>query len=172
MKKLDVLVYPDQRLNLKAAPITEFNGKLKELANNMLHTMYSAQGIGLAAIQVNVQQDIFVMDLSKTQSEPIIFINPTIITHEETQKGPEGCLSFPGVFINVTRPKYLKVSAYDLNGNQFTMDMEDLAARCVHHEMEHLAGDVFIKDLSRLRQSLIIRKIEKYLKKHPKEIID
>lgn len=159
---LEILTYPDPRLNLKAKPVTKFDKDLKLIVDNMLATMYDAQGCGLASIQVNIQQSITVLDISEDGTNPIVLINPEITKINGTQTSDEGCLSFPDIRIKVTRPQSLIVKAQDINGKEFELEAEDFFAKAIHHECEHLDGQVFIKDLSRLKQSMILKKLKKY----------
>lgn len=159
---LEILKFPDPRLNLKADPVVNFDNELKLTTEKMLATMYHYEGVGLAAIQVDIQQSITVIDVSEQGNEPLILINPQIIETSGSQTSDEGCLSFPSIRITVTRPEYLTVKAQDLNGNEFTLHAKEFLAKCIHHECEHLVGQVFIKDLSRLRQHLILKKLKKH----------
>ncbi len=163
---LEILKYPDSRLNLIAQPVTKFYSDLKNLADQMLTTMYQSEGCGLAAIQLNIQQSIIVLDISHDCSVPQIFINPKITSETGTQTGDEGCLSFPGIRIKVTRPKELVVEYQDLSGDKHTLNADDFLAKCIHHECEHLSGQVFIKDLSRLKLHMALRKLEKHKKNY------
>lgn len=159
---LEILTYPDPRLNLKATPVTKFDSELKKIVEQMLETMYDANGVGLASIQVNIQKSITVLDISPEANEPLILINPEIVSTHGTQTSDEGCLSFPDIRIKVTRPQSLVVKAQDVNGKEFSIEAQDFLAKAIHHECEHLNGDVFIKDLSRLKQNLILKKLNKY----------
>lgn len=161
---LEILTYPDPRLNLKAQQVTKFDQDLKKTVDAMLATMYAAEGCGLASIQVNIQKSITVIDVSEDGSAPLILINPEIIATEGFQTSEEGCLSFPEIRIKVTRPQSLTVRAQDLHGETFTLDAHNFLAKCIDHECEHLSGQVFIKDLSRLKQNLILKKLAKYQK--------
>lgn len=163
---LEVLKYPDPRLLIKAQKVTKFDADLKKKVDQMLVTMYKEEGCGLASIQVNIQQSIVVLDVSQDYSDTKILINPEIIYQSGSQTGEEGCLSFPGLRIKVTRPLELTVKAQDLNGDEFTIDAKDFLAKCIHHECEHLNGEVFIKDLSRLKLHMALKRLEKYQKTH------
>lgn len=163
---LEILKYPDPRLNLKANPVTKFDNELKEIVDKMFETMYAAEGCGLASIQVNIQQSITVIDISEEANEPLVLINPVITEEHGTQTSEEGCLSFPEIRIKVSRPEQIKVKAQDINGEEFTIEADGFLAKCIHHECEHLAGEVFIKDLSRLKQNLILKKLQKNYKQH------
>ncbi len=159
---LEVLKYPDPRLNLKAVPVTQFDSELKKQVDQMLATMYKEEGCGLASIQVNIQKSIVVLDVTNDYSNTQILINPQIVSESGSQTGEEGCLSFPGLRIKVTRPLELVVKAQDLRGEEFTIHAKDFLAKCIHHECEHLSGEVFIKNLSRLKLHLALKRLEKY----------
>lgn len=158
---LEILTYPDPRLNHKAIPVTKFDSHVKKIVDKMLATMYEAEGVGLASIQVNIQERITVIDISPEGNQPQILINPEIIFTNGFQTSDEGCLSFPEIRIKVTRPQSLIVKAQDLTGKEFTIEAQDFLAKAIHHECEHLDGEVFIKDLSRLKQNLIVKKLLK-----------
>lgn len=161
---LEILTYPDPRLNLKAEPVSKFDADLKAIVESMFETMYDSDGCGLASIQVNIQKSITVIDISEEKDSPLVLINP-IITHSEgRQTSNEGCLSFPDIRIKVTRPEKLSIKYQDINGKDLSLDADDFLAKCIHHELEHLDGNVFIKDLSRLRQNLILKKLAKLKK--------
>lgn len=163
---LPVVKYGDPVLNQEGIPITEFNGRLAELVQNMFETMQSAKGVGLAAPQIGQSIKLFVMDCSggKDPARRFTFINPQIIESKEVQVGEEGCLSFPGFYFEVERPRITTVTAYDIHGNQFTRQFEDLEARCVLHETDHIYGKLFLEYLSPLKRDLIKRKIKKKIK--------
>lgn len=163
---LEILTYPDPRLNLKAVPVSKFDSALKSIVDQMLETMYAAEGCGLASIQVNIPQSITVLDVSEDGSNPVILINPEIIQTEGLQTSEEGCLSFPDIRIQVSRPQTLMVKAQDLTGKEFTLTASDFFAKAIHHEYEHLLGQVFIKDQSRLKQNLILKKLQKLKNSH------
>ena len=164
--KLHIVKYGDPVLTKEAAGVTEFNGQLAELVESMFETMYSAGGVGLAAPQVALSQKLFVMDCSgnKDPQQRIVCINPQIVETKGTIVSEEGCLSFPGVYFEVERPEVVTVSAQDIHGKQFTMEVSKLAARCVLHETDHLYGKVFIEYLSPLKRDLIKRRIKKKIK--------
>ncbi len=121
--------------------ITEVNDRIKELAEDMLDTMYEANGVGLAGPQVGILKRIAVIDIGEG---PVVLINPEIIEQSGSQTGQEGCLSVPGKAGNVTRPNYVKVKAYDLNMNEYIVEGEELMARALCHEIAHLDGDLYI----------------------------
>ncbi|MFY9574404.1 MAG: peptide deformylase, partial [Blastocatellia bacterium] len=147
---LNVVKYGDPILTKRAEEVTEFDEKLNKLINDMFETMYGAPGVGLAAPQVGVLKRLFVMDCSigKEKKQKVALINPVIETEEGEQIGDEGCLSFPGIFLEVKRPQRVVVRAYDTDGSPMTLDVMDLEARCVSHETDHLDGELFISYLS------------------------
>lgn len=163
---LDVVKYGDAILTKRAEEVTEFDQTLSKLVDDMFETMYGAPGVGLAAPQVGVLKRLFVMDCSsgKDKKQKVVLINPVIETEEGEQVGDEGCLSFPGVFIEVKRPQRVVVRAQDLNGSEISLDVMDLQARCVSHETDHLDGELFINYLSPLKRDLTKRKIKKRIK--------
>ncbi|HZS06028.1 MAG TPA: peptide deformylase [Blastocatellia bacterium] len=164
--KLRVVKYGDPILQQEGETVTQFDGRLAELVENMFETMYAEKGCGLAAPQVAEAKKLFVMDVSagKDPSQRIALINPQIVETKEVQVGEEGCLSFPGIYFEVERPRIVTVTAQDVHGREFTMEVNDLAARCVLHETDHIYGKVFIEYLSVLKRDLINRKIKKKIK--------
>ncbi len=164
MSALPILRYPDPRLYKKAVPVTEFDGGLRTLVENMAETMYDAPGVGLAATQVDVHRQIIVIDLSRDKSDLRVFINPEIIEREGQQFCDEGCLSVPGIYEPVERAERIKVRAFDLNGKPFVLDADGLLAVCIQHEIDHLQGKVFVDYLSRLKQTRIKAKLQKQLR--------
>jgi peptide deformylase len=163
---LPVVKYGDPVLTKEGSEVTEFDGKLAEFVENMFETMYAERGCGLAAPQVALSKKLFVMDCrgGKDPAHRIALINPRIVETKDIQVGEEGCLSFPGIYFEVERPRIVTVSAYDIHGKEFTIEVEDLEARCVLHETDHLFGRVFIEYLSPLKKDLIKRKIKKRIK--------
>ena len=163
---LEVVRYGDPVLTKPAEAVTEFDGSLRKLVDDMFETMYGAPGVGLAAPQVGQLKRLFVMDcsLGKEKKQKVALINPIIETEEGEQIGDEGCLSFPGIYLQVARPQRVVVRARDLDGSEFTLDVMDLEARCVSHEADHLDGELFISYLSPLKRDLVKRKIKKRIK--------
>jgi peptide deformylase len=156
MALLTILRYPDPRLHKVAKPVTVFDDRLKKLAADMAATMYEAPGVGLAATQVDVHEQLIVIDTSETHDDLQVFINPEIIwASPEKQVYDEGCLSVPGVYDGVERPARVKVRALDLDGKPFEVDAEGLLAVCIQHEMDHLKGKVFVEYLSPLKRNRI-----------------
>src|SRR6478735_697641 len=137
MSKLTILEFPDPRLRNKAQPVGVFDAGLQTLIDDMFETMYAAPGIGLAATQVNVHKQLLVLDISEEKTAPLVLINPRILAHEGSQTYQEGCLSVPGIYA------------------------EGLLAVCIQHEMDHLAGKLFVDYLSPLKRELVRRKLEK-----------
>ena len=163
---LDIVKYGDPLLTQRAEEVTEFDDNLRKLVDNMFETMYGAPGVGLAAPQVGVLKRLFIMDCSsgRNKQQKVALINPVIETEEGEQVGEEGCLSFPGIYVQVTRPQRLVVRAQDTDGSPLTLDVMDLEARCVSHETDHLDGELFINYLSALKRDLTKRKIKKRIK--------
>lgn len=163
---LNVVKYGDPILTKRAQEIATFDEDLHKLIDDMFETMYGAPGVGLAAPQVGVLKRLFVMDCSsgKDKKQKVALINPVIETEEGEQVGDEGCLSFPGLFLEVKRPQRVVVRAQDINGSDITLDVMDLEARCVSHETDHLDGELFINYLSPLKRDLTKRKIKKRIK--------
>jgi peptide deformylase len=161
MALLPILEFPDPRLRTRAAPVRQFDAALKQLIADMLQTMYAAPGIGLAATQVNVHRALLVMDVSSENNEPQIYINPQIVTRDGVEVSEEGCLSVPNIFEEVERSARVRARAQDADGRPFERDLEGLAAVCLQHEMDHLAGKLFVDYLSGLKRERIRRKLEK-----------
>ncbi len=156
MSLLNILLYPDSRLHKVAKLVTEFDARLKQLVADMAETMYEAPGVGLAASQVDVHQQLIVIDISETNSDLKVFINPEIIwASEAMQVYDEGCLSVPGVYDGVERHAEVRVRAVDLDGKPFETSAEGLFAVCIQHEMDHLKGKVFVEYLSPLKRNRI-----------------
>ncbi len=164
MVPLEILEFPDPRLRTVAKPVKEVNGKIVEMADRMLETMYQAPGIGLAATQVNFHQRLIVVDVSDNQDEPYILINPTIVASEGEIETNEGCLSIPGFYEPVDRFEKLQIEAIGRDGEPFTLEAEDLLAVCIQHEMDHLEGKLFVDYLSNAKRQLIRKKLQKLQK--------
>lgn len=161
MAILHILHYPDPRLRLKAKAVMEVNDSVRQLAADMLETMYAAPGIGLAATQVNVQKRLLVLDVSEQKNTPQCFINPEILIREGSEEMEEGCLSVPGIFDNVTRSQKVLVRALDLQGQSFELEADGLLAVCLQHEIDHLDGRLFVDHLSTLKRNRIRKKLTK-----------
>lgn len=165
MAILEILQYPDPRLNTPAQRVEKIDASTRKLIDDMVETMYAAPGIGLAATQVNVHQQILVIDVSEDRSDLRVFINPEITRREGMAVNQEGCLSVPGIYDNVERADSVTVTALDRNGSRFTLNASGLLATCIQHEMDHLQGKVFVEHLSELKQNRIRAKIKKRQKK-------
>ena len=161
MAILNILNYPDPRLYTVAKPVKEVDSSIRRLIDDMAETMYAAPGIGLAATQVDVHQQVIVMDISEDKRGLQVFINPRILTSCGSQDYEEGCLSVPGIYETVTRAEKITVEALDRDGNPFTLEAEGLLAVCIQHEMDHLLGKVFVEYLSPLKQTRIKNKMKK-----------
>jgi peptide deformylase len=156
MSLLPILRYPDPRLHKVAKPVTVFDNRLKKLVADMAETMYDAPGVGLAASQVDVHEQLIVIDTSETHDDLRVFINPQITwASPERQVYDEGCLSVPGIYDGVERPARVKVRALDLDGKPFEVEADGLMAVCIQHEMDHLKGKVFVEYLSPLKRNRI-----------------
>jgi peptide deformylase len=166
MALMEIVKWPHPVLEAPGDPVTEFNDELKLLVGDMFETMYSAPGVGLAAVQVGVSQRLFVMDCSggKDPDQRIVMINPEVLNVEGNQNGEEGCLSFPGIFTPVERSLRAIVRAHDVNGNEFEIDGTELTARCMLHETDHCDGIVFLDKMSSIKRELVKRKIRKLQK--------
>jgi peptide deformylase len=162
MALLTILRYPDPRLHTVAKPVAQVDDRIRQLATDMLQTMYASDGVGLAATQVDVHERLLVMDTSESRDRPLVLINPEITwASEEYAVAEEGCLSVPQIYDKVERPARVKVRALDRDGNTFELDAEGLSAVCVQHEMDHLQGKVFVEYLSPLKRDRIRTKMLK-----------
>jgi peptide deformylase len=165
MTILPVLRFPDPRLRTKAQAVTEVTDATREIIANMIATMYEEKGVGLAATQVDIHQQIVVMDTSEDADQPIVMINPEIIaTSQETSVNEEGCLSVPGAYAKVDRHNTCTVKALDRHGKQFTLEASELQSICIQHELDHLNGILFVDYLSPLKRQRIQKKLEKEAK--------
>ncbi|MBM4216387.1 MAG: peptide deformylase [Gammaproteobacteria bacterium] len=161
MALLDILEFPDPRLRTCAVPVMAFDGELSRLIDDMFETMYAAPGIGLAASQVDVHRRLIVMDCSNDRSDPLVFINPEILSRENMGVMEEGCLSVPGIFDEVERAQRVRVRAKDRDGKVFECELDGIRAVCLQHEMDHLDGKLFVDYLSMLKRDQIRKKLEK-----------
>lgn len=162
----EVVKYPDPVLARPGEPVTIFDAKLERLVDEMFDSMYAAQGIGLAAPQINISKRITVIDVSfrKNPEEKIVLINPEILDRKGKQVEEEGCLSLPEIREKVSRAEWVKVRAQDVKGRYFEVEGEELLSRALQHEIDHLDGILFIDRLSRLKRDLVLRKIKKLQK--------
>jgi len=162
MAILTVLRFPDERLRTKAEPVTQVNDEIKAIVADMFDTMYAENGVGLAATQVNIHQQIVIIDVSEDKEQSYVLINPEIIKKSnETLINEEGCLSVPGCYAKVDRHTEVTVKALDINGNSFELDGDELLAICIQHELDHLKGILFVDYLSPLKRKRIQTKLEK-----------
>ncbi len=161
MARLEILEFPDPRLRTVAKPVERFDESLRQLAADMLETMYAAQGIGLAATQVNVHQRLLVLDVSETRDAARIYVNPEIVARDGSETCEEGCLSVPGIYAEVSRAERVRVAARDVNGEVFEEELDGLHAICLQHEMDHLEGRLFVDYLSPLKRRMVAKKLEK-----------
>ncbi len=164
MAILKILQYPDERLHTIAAPVSQIDDKIRVLIRDMADTMYAAPGIGLAATQVDVHQRVIVIDTSETHDQLLVLINPEIIASHGVSDYEEGCLSVPGVYGKVQRAEAVTVKALDAEGTAFELDADGLLAVCIQHEMDHLAGKVFVEYWSRLKQVRTLARLKKKLR--------
>lgn len=162
MALLPILEFPDPRLRTVAKPVEHIDASIQQLVDDMFETMYDAPGIGLAATQVNVHKQVIVMDISESKNTPLVFINPEITILDETLFDyEEGCLSVPGFFEEVTRPRHIRVKALNQAGESFIMEPEGLLAVCIQHEVDHLKGKLFVDYISNIKRQRIRKKLEK-----------
>jgi len=165
MALLPILRYPDPRLHKIAAKVDRVDDKIRRLIKDMADTMYAAPGVGLAATQIDVHKRVIVIDTSATHDDLHVFINPEILEAHGEADLEEGCLSVPGVYEKVRRAQHIKVRALNAEGEQYTLEADDLLAVCIQHEMDHLEGKVFVGYLSRLKQSRILARLRKQERK-------
>ena len=161
MAILQILQYPDERLHTIAKKVVQVNEATRKLVRNMAETMYAAPGVGLAATQVDVHEQVIVVDISETRDQLRVFINPEILCASGDSEGEEGCLSVPGIYETVHRAGKVTVQALDEKGVPFTLEAEGFLAVCIQHEMDHLRGKVFVEYLSQLKQTRLRAKLKK-----------
>ncbi len=162
MALLSLLYYPDPKLHTVAKPVQAVDARIKKLVGDMLETMYDANGIGLAATQVDVHERLIVIDTSEQRNAPLVLINPELVwSSPEKQVSDEGCLSVPGIYDGVERAAAVRVNALDRDGRSRTIEAEGVLAVCVQHEMDHLLGKVFVEYLSPLKRNRIKTKMLK-----------
>ena len=165
MAILEILQYPDSRLNTPAQRVEKIDAATRKLIEDMAETMYAAPGVGLAATQVDVHKQIVIIDVSDDRSDLRVFVNPEITRREGVAVNQEGCLSLPGIYDNVERAESVTVTALDRNGARFTLNASGMLAACIQHEMDHLQGKVFIDYLSELKQNRVRTKLKKRQRK-------
>ncbi len=164
MSVLSILEFPDPRLRTRAEPVRAFDAELKQFVADMFETMYAANGVGLAATQVNVHERVLVADMSDDRKHPLALINPQILEKEGSQVYQEGCLSFPGLYADVTRALKVTVKAQDVDGKEIIVEAEGPLAVCIQHELDHLDGKVFVDYLSSLKRALLLKRLDKQRK--------
>ncbi len=164
MALLEILRFPDQRLRTEAKLVENVNQEIQQIVEDMFETMYDAPGIGLAATQVNIHQQIITIDLSEQKNEPLCLINPKILKAEGTEKSEEGCLSVPAYYAEVERSERVTIQALNQQGELFELEADGLLAVCIQHEMDHLQGKLFVDYLSPLKRQRLLKKIEKLAK--------
>ena len=161
MALLPILEFPDDRLRTVAKPVERIDAPLQRLIDDMFETMYAAPGVGLAATQIDYHYQLIVMDVSEEKNEQLVLINPRIVETEGSQTCQEGCLSVPTIFADVTRAERVVVEALDRHGELRRIDATELLAVCIQHEMDHLAGKVFVDYLSPLKRQMVKSKLDK-----------
>ncbi|HAS6377458.1 TPA: peptide deformylase [Vibrio vulnificus] len=161
MSVLQVLTFPDDRLRTVAKPVEKVTPEIQKIVDDMIETMYDEEGIGLAATQVDIHQRIVVIDISESRNEPMVLINPEILEKRGEDGIEEGCLSVPGARALVPRAAEVTVTALDRDGNEFTLEADDLLAICIQHELDHLQGKLFVDYLSPLKRKRIQDKLAK-----------
>ncbi|MDC9729631.1 MAG: peptide deformylase [Methyloprofundus sp.] len=165
MAVLTVLEFPDSKLRNVAKKVSAVDAKVKSIVDDMFETMYEAHGVGLAAIQVDIQLQIIVIDVSEEKDQKLCFINPEITSEFGTEESDEGCLSVPGIFEPVRRAEKIIVTALNREGDTFITEAEGLLAVCIQHEMDHLKGKLFVDYLSPLKRQRIKKKMLKLHKR-------
>ena len=171
MALLDILHYPDKRLRTVAKPVEKVDASIKKLVDDMFETMYAAPGIGLAATQVNFHQQVIVIDVSEDKSQSLCLINPEIIAEEGTESCDEGCLSVPDIYETVERAEKVTVKALDQNGDEYTLQADEMLAVCIQHEMDHLQGKLFVDYLSPLKFQRIKKRLLKSQREASKQAV-
>lgn len=161
MAILKILQYPDERLHTVAEPVAQITDKTRVLIKDMAETMYAAPGVGLAATQVDVHQRVIVIDTSEVRDQLLVLINPEIISSNGLSDYEEGCLSVPGIYGKVRRAEFVTITALNAEGESFVLDAEGLLAVCIQHEMDHLAGKVFVEYWSQLKQARTLARLKK-----------
>ena len=162
MAKRTILSFPDPRLHTVAKPVQGIDARIRTLVADMLETMYDAEGIGLAATQVDEHERLVVLDISEQRDTPLVLINPKIVwASDEKIVNEEGCLSVPGIYDGVERSTSVRCTALDLDGELRTIEADGLLAMCIQHELDHLLGKVFVEYLSPLKRNRIKSKLLK-----------
>ncbi|WP_136254049.1 peptide deformylase [Onishia niordana] len=169
MAKLPILEFPDERLRTQAVAVDTVDDQVRQLVDDMLETMYDAQGIGLAASQVDVHRRVIVMDVSENRNDPLVMINPEYTPlSDEREAMQEGCLSIPEYYAEVPRALTVKLKALDREGNAYELEADGLLAHCIQHEYDHLEGRLFVDYLSPLKRDRVMKKMQKrHRQMHP-----
>jgi peptide deformylase len=165
MAKLPILEYPDPRLRIRAKPVTKVDTEVRQLADDLLETMYAAAGIGLAATQVNCHVRMLVIDISDARNEPLLLINPEIVRAGGRTSSDEGCLSVPEYYDAVERAENIRVRALNREGEIIEFDADGMLAICIQHEMDHLEGKLFVDYLSEMKRQRLRKKYSKKSKR-------
>jgi peptide deformylase len=164
MAVLDILKAPNEKLKVKAKTVTDI-ALVQQLIDDMLDTMYDTDdGVGLAATQVGSDQAVVIIDISEQRNEPLVLINPVVVSGENKQKGQEGCLSVPGYYADVERFTSVKVTALDRHGKDMNIESDNFLAIVMQHEIDHLHGTLFIDHLSSLKRKMALKKVKNILK--------
>ncbi|MBD8513612.1 peptide deformylase [Photobacterium sp. CAU 1568] len=164
MARLEILTAPDPRLKEQAIPVTDI-AAVQTLVDDMLETLYAtSNGIGLAATQVGRREAVVVIDISETRDQPLVLINPVVVSGEDKAMGQEGCLSVPEYYADVERYQSVVVTALDRQGNSVTIERDDFLAIVMQHEIDHLRGNLFIDYLSPLKRQMAMKKVKKAVK--------
>jgi len=161
MAILDILYYPDKRLRTVAKRVEKVDDSIKKLVEDMFETMYIAPGIGLAATQVDKHVQVIVIDVSEDKDQPLCLINPEIVAEEGAESCDEGCLSVPDIYETVERAEKVTIKALNENGDEYTLDANELLAVCIQHEMDHLKGKLFVDYLSPLKRQRVKKRLLK-----------
>ncbi|EGR1223105.1 peptide deformylase [Vibrio parahaemolyticus] len=168
MAVLEILSIPDPRLKVKAEKVTDVS-TVQTLIDDMLETLYATgNGIGLASTQVGRKEAVVVIDISDERNDPLILVNPEVVSGENKALGQEGCLSVPEYYADVERYTSVVVSALDSDGNPITIESDEFLAIVMQHEIDHLSGNLFIDYLSPLKQKMAMKKVKKYVKAQAK----
>ena len=171
MAILDILHYPDKRLRTVAKPVEKVDDTIRKLVDDMFETMYTAPGIGLAATQVDVHLQVIVIDVSEDKNQPLCLINPKIIDEEGSESCDEGCLSVPDIYEAVQRSEKVTIKALDQNGDEYTLQADEMLAVCIQHEMDHLKGKLFVDYLSPLKFQRIKKRMLKALREESRQAV-
>jgi peptide deformylase len=172
MTILDILHYPDKRLRKVAKPVAKVDDRIEKLVTDMFETMYEAPGIGLAATQINVHKQVIVIDVSADKDQPLCLINPEILSEEGVEKSDEGCLSVPEIYEAVERAEKVTIKAMNENGDEYTLQADELLAVCIQHEMDHLKGKLFVDYLSPLKRQRVKKRLLKQQREEQQSLVN